>query len=106
VKDFTATIVENSPRAADWLKVFGGREIILKYPFARTGDFPGVGARDFYELDLAALTPEQRTRMIVHLASYFHLSEDEVQSTFDDVGCPILAEDVIVAIYNPIRWLS
>ncbi len=106
MKDFTATIREDSPRAADWRKVYGGTTVILKHPLPAIGEFPGVGAKEFYELDLDALTEEQRARLIAHLSERFQLSLEEVQSELDTVGVPILAEDVTLTIHNPVRWLT
>lgn len=105
MKDFTATIVEESPRAADWIKVFGDRTAILKHPLPAIGEFPEVGAKEFYELDIPALTSPQRARLVEHLSQRFHVPAPEVESELNKVGCPILAEDVIITITNPGRWL-
>lgn len=105
MKDFTATIREDSPRAADWIKVLGSREAELKHPLPAIGVFPGVGAKEFYELDIAALTSEQRARLIAHLSERFQVPREEVESELDKVGCPILAEDIIITISSPGRWL-
>lgn len=106
MKDFTATIREDSPRAADWRKVYGDTTVILKHPLPATGEFLGVGAKEFYELDLDVLTEEQRIHLIVHLSEKFHVPLEDVHAELDKIGVPILAEDVILTIHNPMRWLT
>lgn len=103
--DFTATIAERSPRSEDWKTVFGTKTIALKHPIPQQGNFPEVGIQEFYEVDLKALTEEQRERMIAHIAKRFHLAVEEVRAGLDKVGCPILAEDVTITIHNPMKWL-
>lgn len=105
MKDFTATINEQSSRYADWMRVFGTNQVVLKSPLAHAGIFPGVGKKDCYDVDLAALTPAQRERMILHISERFDIPLEEVRAELDNVGMPILADDVIVTIHNPQRWL-
>lgn len=102
--DFTATIRAGSPREADWLAVFGSREVVLKHPLPVEGSAPGVPHAFFYELDLTALTKEQRARLIAHLAARFQVPEHEVVQQLDQVGCPILDEDVTVTVTHPQKW--
>jgi hypothetical protein len=51
------------------------------------------------------LTPEQRERMIQHLASKFGLDEQEVKDELDRVGCPVLDEGITVTVFNPQKWI-
>lgn len=103
--DFIATISRESTRYQEWMEVMGDFVIPLKSPFPAPGSAPGVAVGMFYEIDLSAITAEQRARMITHLARKFGFSEEEVASTLDEVGCPILADDVTVIVSNPQRWI-
>lgn len=93
-----------SPRAADWLKVMGSREIAIKSPLPHLAILPDSRAWVF-DMDLEALTPEQRARLIAHLAERFHLPVAEVEANLDQEGCPVLDEDVTVTISHPWRWI-
>jgi len=104
-KDFKATIRENSPRAASWREVFGSFEIYLRSPTPELASAPGVEAGLFYQIDLQELTEIQRARMIAYIAKKFHIDEQEVADTLDDVGCPILADDITIVVYNPLKWI-
>ena len=104
-QDFSATINEDSPRAADWLKVLGSREVAITSPQPVLASAPGIEAALFYQLDLSALTAEQRARLIAHLAERFHVPLAEVKRDLNQVGCPLLAEDLIVAVSQPWTWL-
>lgn len=105
-KDFTATISQSADpeRAAAWREVFGGDTVILKSPIPGRANLPGKGETEVYEIDIAALTPEQRQRLITHLAAKFELDPDDVDGNLDQHGCPILSTDVWVTIHNPQRW--
>jgi len=103
--DFTATIRQNSERAADWIEVFGGRTVPLVSFVPEWASAPGIAAALFYQIDIAALTQSQRARLVAHLAARFHIPEAEVDATLDEVGCPVLAEDVMVTVRNPQKWL-
>ncbi len=104
-KDFRATIRRESPRAQAWLEVFGSCEVFLKSFMPTPASAPGVPEGLFYMLDLQELTPEQRTRLIAHIARKFGLEEEEVFSDLDTIGCPILGDDVTLTVFNPIKWL-
>lgn len=104
-KDFIAKVSEQSTRYQEWLEVMGINEIPLESTFPVLGSAPGVKAGLFYQVDLSAITPEQRERMIKHIARKFGVDEQEVSSTLDAVGCPILAEDVTVIVNHPQKWI-
>ena len=104
-KDFKATIRQNSERAQAWREVFGSYEVPLRSPFPIRASAPGIAEGLFYELDLQELTAEQRGRLITYIAQKFHLTEREVAGTLDEVGCPILDEDVTVTVFNPLKWI-
>jgi len=100
-KDFTATIKSESPRAEAWERVFGSYEIALRSPLPELASAPGVEAGLFYQLDSEELTEAQRSRLIHYIANRFHINPEEVA----EVGCPILAEDVMITIFHPQRWI-
>lgn len=86
-----------SPRAADWQRVFGGLTVPLLAPFAIHVQVPDV-VRECYRVDVAALTPEQRRRAVEHIVQRFGVPAAEVEADLDndELGLPILAEDVSV----------
>lgn len=104
-KDFTAHIVGDSPRAGDWLHVFGGPSVPITSPVPIRANLPGHPDTLIYLVDLPLLTPEQRTRLVEHIAGRFGIPVAEVETDLDASGYPILADDVIVSIKNPMRWL-
>lgn len=103
-KDFTATIRQGCPREQDWLRVLGTNEVVLKSPVPHLASASGIPEALFFEMDLTALSSEQRTRLIKHLARRFHVPEQEVVRDLDRVGCPILDTDVTVTVYHPQKW--
>lgn len=105
MEDFTAILISDSPRAADWIKVFGGLDVHLKSPFPIRANLPGAPNALIYELDLELIAPDVRQRLIEHLAFTFQIPMDEVAAQLDKHGCPIKAEDVIVSVKNPVKWL-
>lgn len=86
-------------RAEKWRQVFGSDVVPITCPIPLSiGSFPGVdGAKYFYLLDLKAISPEQRERLIASIALEFKLSIDDVRANLDQMGCPILADDVITS---------
>lgn len=104
MKDFTATIREGCAREADWIKVFGSREVILKSPLPHPAVLPGSDVAFVFDIDLKELLPDQRARLINHLAQRFNLPVAEVEEGLDREGCPILDEDVTITVDHPQRW--
>jgi hypothetical protein len=102
--DFCATLREDSPRYQDWMQVFGTDTVYLKAPIPNWYDLPGRGATSCFDLDIASLTEEQKERMITFLANRFDVAEDVVRQDLDEIGCPIVTEDVALAIMNPLKW--
>lgn len=92
------TILESSPRAADWQRIFGGLRVRLLSPVPVLADSP-VGRRRFYKADVAALNAGQRERLVSFLAERFSVPPVEVERGLDDAkeGLPILDEDLCVS---------
>lgn len=103
-KDFVAHLTGDGERVAAWRSIFGDSQIYIRSPFSVLANLPGIGEAAIYELDLELLTAEQRQRLVNHIANKFNVPADEVERDLDTVGCPILAEDVFVAVHNPQRW--
>ena len=97
---FLYTLIKpDSPRAADWEKVFGGRQVPIKSPLPHRGSAPGHPDALFYELDLAALNPGQRWRLVEHLAARFDEPPAEVAAELMVNGyVPLLADDLTLTI--------
>ena len=106
--DFTARISNDSDpqRAATWRLVFGADEVPLRSPFSALAMLPDRGPTEVYDLDITALTAEQRTRLVLHISDCFNVTVNDVEAQLDVVGCPILAEDVTVVIERPWRWID
>jgi len=95
----TATIVESSPRAADWQKIFGRlNDIPLQGPLPTFANLPGEPNMPIYLLDLSAITLDERSRMIDHIVTRFNLLRADVERDLDAQGMPILVDDIIVSI--------
>jgi len=103
--DFEAILSQSSSRVDDWLKVFGTTIIPLRSPLPTIAILPGLGERVIYQIDISALSPEQRQRMIQHISRRFRIAPEEVDAALDEQGCPIRAEDVTVSIHNPQKWI-
>ncbi len=94
-----AVISEESPRYGDWMKVFGTNRVPVVSPLSHTNNAPGIVAREFYKLNVRALSPEQRARMVAHLAEKFGAPISEVERDIDgEHGVPILADDVMMIL--------
>jgi hypothetical protein len=100
--DFTVTV--QGPRAADFEAVFGTATVHVRSPIPQLAELPGRGMQYVYLLDLALVTPEQRARLIAHIAARFELPADEVAAELDDHGVPILVSDATCHVSNPHRW--
>lgn len=96
----TATIRSDSPRAASWLAVYGSLTVPLRSATPVLASAPGISSGQFYQIDLDALTREQRKRLVAHLMQTFHLSVGEVKAHLVEVGCPLLADDLTIEETN------
>lgn len=106
-RDFTARINSDDPqRAAVWRMVFESDEVPLRSPFSALAMLPERGPTEVYDLAIAALTAEQRTRLVLHISGRFNIPAEQVEAQLDVIGCPILAEDVVIVIERPWRWID
>lgn len=94
----TTAKATNPERAAKWRKVFGGDEVPITCPIPIfKADFPRVGEKAYYLLDLRAITADQKERLIASIALDFGRSLSEVRRDIDTVGVPIIADEVIAS---------
>jgi hypothetical protein len=96
-KLFWATLVESSPRFAQWREVLGSTDVPIKSPISSFAELAD-GRDDVYEIDLESLDQEQLTRLVDFVVKRFGADSDLVRSTILDEGFPIRASDVIVAM--------
>src|SRR3990167_7354324 len=85
-------------RAATFEAIFGTATIPIVSPLPQLGILPGIGKVAIYKLDVAALTSDQRAKLVAHLAQRFGLPETDVERDLDTEGMPILAQDCVVSI--------
>lgn len=102
--DFTATI-RNPERRGDWLTIYGTDTVPIKSPNPQKANLPGIPGTLVYMADLTVLTPDQRQRLVTHIAKRFDLDPTEVEAKLDEEGVPILADDVTVTINRPELFL-
>ena len=102
-KDFQVTVT-NPERAAEWEKILGTATLPVKSPIPTPVLLPTVGKARIYELDLDLITDEQRQNLIVHIAQKFSLDPRDVEQGLEEHGVPLLADDCIVAVFNPNKW--
>lgn len=93
----TKAKVTNPERLALWQNVFGGDEVPITSIVPSLGSFSGVGEQRYYHLDLKAITPEQRQRLVASIAEKFNLPPATVDSQLELIGVPILACDVVAS---------
>jgi len=86
----------DSPRAADWLAVFSRLDHIpITGYLPIVADLPDRPNSAIYLLDLPRVTPDERERLVQHIAARFNIPAHEVERYLDREGCPLLAADTI-----------
>ncbi|MCC6192241.1 MAG: hypothetical protein IT318_24685 [Anaerolineales bacterium] len=102
-----ANLAPSSPRAPDWLRVFGRLDHIPLVSVAPVpAELPGRPAGQLvYLLDVAALTAEQRGRLVQYIGAAFHAPPTEVEAEITAHGLPLLANDVFAVQVLPLRLL-
>ena len=100
-KDFTVTVCEPERRAM-FEAVFGTATVHVESPFPTKANLPGRPDSLIYELDLESITPEQREKLVAFLAEKFGISAEEVDALLEAHGVPILADDCVVGVTNPL----
>lgn len=100
----TATILDSSPRAAAWRKIFGGGTVPIIGFLPMRASLPGKPDVEVYQLDLSKLSTEQLNRLAEHLSETFKVPREELEREILLAGVPILAEDVAVGV--PLRFFT
>lgn len=99
------SIIDTSPRATDFFEVFGRLiKIPIKSWLPTRGNLPDKPNAEIYMLDLQRITPDERSRLIQNIAARFNLPAVEVAQDLTARGCPILGDDITVAI--PLRLIN
>lgn len=106
--DFWAAVKKESPRYADWDRVFNDPgHVPISSPIAERVNLP-VGTRPVLFVRYDLLTPGEQARMIIFVAARFHEDPQSVQDALEADprhGMPLLAEDVSVTVLHPQKWL-
>lgn len=91
-----ASLSDSSPRAADWRQTLGSLTAPIKGPLPYLMRVPLLGVVLAYEMDVDALTAEQRALTVTNLAERFNVPLEEAWEEFREHGCPVLMENVHV----------
>jgi hypothetical protein len=96
-----AVIDPGSPRAPEWVHVFGSTHAPLVSAFPLWASVPGHPRALCYLLDLDRLDEGQRSRLAVFLSGRFEVPLAAVRAALDaGEAVPILAEDVSVSLHG------
>ncbi len=104
-RDFVAMITDPA-RAEEWRAVLGVTSVCVQTPFPQRANLPDKPNHYIYLLDIETLSAAQRTALVHHLAQKFQIPVEEVAERLPIDGVPILAEDVTIAIHNPMKWMT
>jgi hypothetical protein len=96
MSDYQVTVY-NPERAEMFEEVFGRTTVPVRSFLPTRANLPGKPNSLIYELDLTRVTPEERRRLVAHLAERFGLPVAEVQGLLDAQGVPILANDCVAS---------
>lgn len=90
-------------RAQIWRRVLGSAEIPLRGPLPEPLPPEEIGGpiREVYQLDLGALSREQREAVIQYIAEIAGITLADAETGLEREGMPVLAEDLIVTTDSP-----
>ena len=97
VELWKAILDPGGPHYQEWHQIFGESRVPLescKSQMASLGEEKDV---EVYKLNLSAMTLEQRSRLLGHIAKRFNVPIYEVEAEIAKVGFPIRAADLIVS---------
>lgn len=99
----TVTVIGPPERVKATESVFGSATVPVKQLFAvpHWATLPGVGEAKVYDVDVEALTPEQRERLIDYGCERFGLARDEAERELERHGFPILADNTTFSSDRP-----
>lgn len=94
---WTAHLNPDSPRFEIWRQILAGDSVPLASPRTWRANFGDAETNvSIFKLDVAALTVEQRARLVNWIAESFGESPTRANQEIDAVGFPIREVDVIV----------
>ncbi len=93
---FTAVLNSQSPRYSDWRHVLGHDSVPIKSPQVAKANLGDELDVEVYQLDIEALSPEQRDRLVNFVALKFGVAPVKVEEQLESIGFPIRAVDVTV----------
>lgn len=102
--DFKVKVLDEE-RAAEFKAMFGTAEVCVKSPVPTMVEIDGE-QKLAYMLDIEMLTSEQMDRMVAHIARKFELPEEYVMQNIVRAGLPVLSNNSLVTIENPMRWVD
>jgi hypothetical protein len=103
-KDFQITVTDAN-RKREFQEIFGSDTVCVLAPIPEQASGP-MGRCLIYQLDLGALTAEQRAHLVRHICARFNTTPEEAELELKHRGMPILAEHTMLTVLNPGRWLS
>jgi len=105
-KDFILIFKPESERGKEFKRLFGRDEFNIVSFIPELVIIPGFEEpQPCFMLDLKFLNSRERLKLVTYIANKFNLPPMEVDQDLEEEGCPILDQDVYVAIHNPLRWL-
>ena len=104
-RSFTVTVYDMVRKTA-FERVFGSATVPVLSPLPQLAELPGFDEPQLvYELDFERVTPEQRERLVTHIAGKFGLRRSEVEADLDAVGMPILATGCVASLGDIRKFL-
>lgn len=97
----TTATAHDAERATLWREVFGDNQCPIKSIIPRIANLPGKPNSRIYEMDLKAISSDQRQKLVESIAKKFGIPAGEVESGLDKHGVPILADNVTVSSSDP-----
>ncbi|MCB0176183.1 MAG: hypothetical protein KDJ97_37135 [Anaerolineae bacterium] len=82
-------------RAAMFMEVYGSYTIPL-LSFVPSWQSLPIGERLCYLVNLRAITPDQRRRLVDYIARRFDIDPASVEADLDQIGMPVLTEHITV----------
>ena len=97
VELWRAILNPSGPHYAEWHQIFGELAVPLKSSTPSLANLGEENNIEVYLLDLAAMTLQQRSRLLSVIAQKFAVSVNEVEQEINRNGFPIRGADVIVS---------
>lgn len=102
--DFKVKVLDEE-RAAEFKAMFGTAEVCVKSPVPTMVEVGGE-QKLAYMLDIELLTSEQMDTMVDFIARKFGVTQEYVMQNIARAGLPVLSNNSLVTIENPMRWVD